>query len=240
MDWKAHALILHVQITMDVIQKNELINWAVKLLEQDIETPHVLSLASAYSHDSRHDLEVLFKKACRDLNLEFPDGDAILKEYALLVAQHVLQNEIPPKTGLDLLNHVNYQRQDWDPLLRPISDLYAAVELSADQMQLYLYAEYDQMPLNDLIREECQLYLDLSQLESQGLLPEDLLHTSYCLHCDHRINPVQAPESWWQKTWRQVTGNQALRPWSCPDCSNTRFLSLLTLAGRKRFIHCTK
>lgn len=240
MDWKAHALILHVQIKIGVIQNSQLIDWAVGLLEHKIETAHVLKLACAYVQESRFDLEVLFQKSLSELKLLFPEDDQLFKDYAVLIAHAVLRNEVPPATGLDLLNQVNYQRQEWDPLLRPICDLYAAVELSADHMQSYLYAEFEQMPLADLIREECQLYLDLSQLETQDLLPEDLLNTSYCLNCAHRIKPVQAPESWLAKTWRQLTGNQALRPWMCPDCNNTRFLSLMTLAGRKRFIDCAK
>lgn len=233
--WKHSLTALAAGLVLERAGTPELIAWAVAALEQGEDTPSLRRLAGCYAQDSFFDTLPWFRQSLREMGIELPEPDRLLSDYASLLAGRIQAGEQEALAGLREMIGLNYSRQQSDPLLGPLSDLLAAAELQADELGSYawLYPEFATLPLAELIREECRLYL---ALRDQAV--DELLTSSWCLSCGQREKALVQPrlQGWAQELWRRVCGNQAELRASCPHCGSEELLPLTRLAGRQKYL----
>ncbi|HEY9839659.1 MAG TPA: hypothetical protein V6D23_04320 [Candidatus Obscuribacterales bacterium] len=234
--WRESLTELAAQLASEQAGTQELITWAVQTLGQGADTPALRRLAGLYDRDPMSEARPWFESALNELKIVLPERDLLFSDFVAVLAQRVLAGSLAPIEGLGRISALSYARRAWDPLLTPLCDLQAAAELQADGLGSYawLYPEFDQMPLPELIAAECQLFLDLRAAHP----PPDLLRTSWCLSCRRRSLPHsrKIPESWLQRLWRNLTANPPVFESLCPHCGSHDLLPLSSLAGRRRYL----
>lgn len=233
--WKHSLTELAAGLALARTGTPELIAWAAAALAQGEDTPSLRRLAGCYAQDAFFDTLPWFRRCLTEMRIHLPDSDRLLSDYASLLARRIQSGEQEALAGLREMISLNYSRQQSDPLLGPLSDLLAAAELQADELGSYawLYPEFASMPLTELIREECRLYLAL-----RDETVDELLTSSWCLSCGQREKALVQPrlQGWAQTLWRRVCGNQAELRTSCPHCGSEELLPLTRLAGRQKYL----
>lgn len=213
----------------------EYIAWGVLALELGIDSPAIRRLAGLYAHDSSEQARHGLDRSLAELGLNKPEGDRAIGDYIALTARRILRGELEPVLGLSRLSQLNYARVVREALLQTMCDLQAAAELRDDQLANYtwLYPDFDARPLDELIRQECELYLKL-----RDTAPPDLLETSWCLACGQRDKPLsQARTQNWLKTlWRMVSQHPVLKEPVCRHCGHAELMPLSHPEARQRFL----
>lgn len=213
----------------------EYIAWGVMALELGADSRALRRLAGLYAHDSVDEARQWLAVTVVELGLQKPAGDRAIGDFTALTARRILQGEIEPGLGLCRLSQLNYAREVRDALLQTICDLQAAAELRDDQLANYtwLYPDFDDLPLGELIRQECELYLKL-----RDTAPPDLLETSWCLACGQRDKPMSRPraQDWLKTLWRILTQNPVLTEQVCRHCGHAELMPLSRPEARERFL----
>lgn len=233
--WRLRLTEVSGGLLLDRCGTPELVAWAVEALEQGADTPGLRCLAARAVQEPLSESLPWFHRSLAELGLELGSPEQRRDRYLSLLAWRVVQQTLDPQEGLRQILAVDASQSRRHPLLVPLGDLQAAVELQQDGLETYswLYAEFAEMPLEELIRTECRLYLELLPIA-----PANLLETAWCLTCGQRSIPFERarPLHFGQRLWLWLSRNRPEILKHCSDCASTELLPLSRLAGRQRFL----
>lgn len=97
-------------------------DWAYTQLENGIDSVNINVLAGLTSFDNYFETESYFLKALHDLNIQIPPDEIAVKNYARLICNKILNNEISEADGCHLLATICLDR-DYSPEYRVWLDI---------------------------------------------------------------------------------------------------------------------
>ena len=94
-----------------VIDEKELSDFAIELVENDIESESLILLAGMTPSEYTEASELL-KKVISELGFSWPSDKVISLAYAKIIAQQILDDEIQPNLGCAKIGEINHHL-DW-------------------------------------------------------------------------------------------------------------------------------
>lgn len=169
-----------------------LIDWGTEALAAGDDSPGLRRLAGAYAHEPLRDVLPWWQRAVRELKLTPPELGVHFRPYTRLLCQMVLRGERPSLDILQRLAQLQYQLPETDPLLYFFVELQDGLELLAlDPQEAYaVYPELRGQPPEQLIAQECELFLAMSQVPE---LPAEMFTGMLCLRCGQISRPAYLP-----------------------------------------------
>ncbi|MGV3526339.1 MAG: hypothetical protein ACO1RX_19120 [Candidatus Sericytochromatia bacterium] len=232
---------LRIQIGLHGVWTPDLIAWACAQLAAGEDSPALRRLAGLREGDPASESQVWLERLLAEQGgpTSLLPTDPELGQYAVQVAQRICRGERAPLLGLDELVALQQLRHQSDPLLEPLLDLHAALELERAEpgCGVILYPELSPQPETD-VQAECALYLAWQEQP----LPPGGLHALWCPDCQQfsppPLQPAWAqPTSWLKRLLRRVMpglnrgGTTPPGP-ICGACGSPGPLSLQRRAGR--------
>jgi hypothetical protein len=92
---------LFAKLHMNMATSEDLVAWAVSLLEEGIETKNVSILASLGKPLYPSEVDDYFRRSLKDLGWSFPESEDCLREFMRDTAAKILRNEISPFKGCE-------------------------------------------------------------------------------------------------------------------------------------------
>lgn len=83
---------------------DDLTAWAVYALETGYDSPSLRILAGLASPTWLSEAKPYFDRAIAELGIAIPDDEGLLRGYLKVVAQKIVEEEIPPGIGADLIH----------------------------------------------------------------------------------------------------------------------------------------
>ena len=204
------------------------VDWAVELLQNGYETESLVILAGLDSSDAA-EKETYFWKAIRELKLNIEKSDfESVESYFRLVARHVIEDQINPTEGLNIILSVIHAGE-YAPEYSLFYELEEDLDLLGNSESPFFNSELTLENREEYIKEEFRFFL-----ETQGLeIDESLKYKGYCLQCNdfRRVdirkrllrNPVLICES---------CGSEGIEPSNHP---NTKRRLVEIAKGKKEF-----
>ncbi len=224
---------------LGLIMGQNLIDWGVMALEKGYDSPALRRLAGCYSHESLADVEPWFDQALAELKLDLATFEMgpLFRPYSRLLARQILAGDLASRLGLKRLAALLYQTPLIDRLLYFFSELDDALDFwpqDPDEAKA-LCPELGEMPPEDCIQAECELFLALSE---HLLLREDLFLLAYCPRCETLARPVYRPmpEPWSESIKRLIARGHRPHQALCSQCLRPDPLNMSSIAGRRRYL----
>jgi hypothetical protein len=82
----------------------EFVDWAVAALEADFDSANLRILASLGSSTLNSEAEFYFNRALKELAIEIPSEEIIIRDYVREIARKILADEITPESGATLIH----------------------------------------------------------------------------------------------------------------------------------------
>ena len=201
------------------------VDWAVYLLENELESENILILAGLDKYP-REEIEEYFWKCVDDLKLDLKKSDfELIENFAVHVANSVLTNEMKPKEGLRIMN-----------------DIVRESEYSIKYIQFYNleedidYLNYDGGTLfnsfkktdnlDEIIIEEFRLFLRAEKIN----LDDKYREFAYCLKCKTLNKPKLKPK----KNW---FGKTEYNYWVCSNCGSKELEHFTNQKGKNLILN---
>lgn len=218
----------------------DLIDWGVMALEKGVDSPALRRLAGCYSHESLAEVEPWFDRALAELKMDLAttfEMGPLFRPYSRLLASLVLAGDLAPRLGLKRLAALLYQTPVIDRLLYFFSELDDALDFwpqDPDEAKA-LCPELAEMPPEDCIRAECELFLAMSEYPE---LREDLFLLAYCPSCETLARPLYRPmpEPWSESIKRLFARGYRPHQALCSQCLRPAPLNISSIAGRRRYL----
>jgi hypothetical protein len=215
------------------------IEFGVNALIEGADSPALRRLAGAYPRDHLADVIPWLDKALTELGIEksqFEMG-AYYRPYSRLLTKQVLKGTLSPHQGLKRLAELLYLTPENDRLLYFFSELDDALDFwpqDPDEANA-LYPELGEMPPEDCIRAECELFLALSE---HPVLREDLFLQAYCPRCETLARPLYRPmpEPWSESIKRLIARGHRPHQALCSQCLRPDPLNMSSIAGRRQYL----
>nr|WP_159063805.1 hypothetical protein [Thaumasiovibrio occultus] len=81
--------------------------WALDLLQQGVETPHLAILATLLSPVNEFEADDYFNRVLSELKVKKPSDDEALEGYAKVLAQDIVDGDLSPESGVRQIYLVN-------------------------------------------------------------------------------------------------------------------------------------
>src|SRR5688572_15698038 len=111
--WRDALTELLARLSLERAGTPELIDWAVGALEQGADGPALRRLAGLYRDQPMSDARPWLEACLREGGIVPATKDALLSDYAALLAQRILAGTLAAPAGLGQISALNYARHDW-------------------------------------------------------------------------------------------------------------------------------
>jgi len=137
----------------DNVTGDDYVKWAIAALENGFDSPNLRILAGLPSPAWRSDAEPYLFRALEELQIAIPNRDEVFREYAKEIARKIVNAEISPKEGAELI-----ESRVVSPLNHP-EDLIAWCYLS-EGLDPKTYANLVRKNLDQAIHSQAMDLLD--------------------------------------------------------------------------------
>jgi hypothetical protein len=145
-----------IELLVDVEQgrasSGDLASWAVDALEQGLDTPALRMVAASRRGEPVVDALPYFWRALRELGIGKPHGEALLREYAAVLARQVLAATLPAADAVSRMHRRVVTPLDHPADLMPWCYLWEGI----DPNDFRDLAELSEAEYGQLVREAAQ------------------------------------------------------------------------------------
>jgi len=221
---------LNLQQRVDLLFAEQLIlgfngkkytDWAISLMQEDYQSVNLDILAGLDNND-RISIEHYFKRLTEDLHLNInKDKEQLLSSYTFVIAQMVIDEQIKPEKGLNIMEEIRIQMYGYGFTENELIQFSYLTDdaLSMDDYQMF-YKGLKKENLDEVITDEMKMYL-LSKPKSI----EDVRDLIYCNKCNCFGYAFYREGGLFSK------GN-----WHCKKCSSKNFLAWWNVPDRKQIL----
>lgn len=195
------------------------INWAIELLQAEVENENLYILAGLDDSDSLS-MEKYFTAATEELDLKTDRTTEELFHIATsIIAQEVIDGKMQPRKGLTLMERISKYTVVDDYL---IDSLYQFEDLAEDlsllgEYNLY-YSGLTLENIDEVIIDEMKMFLIA---QSRGW--KDITNLIYCDKCKSFSRVKYKKKGWLIKKYI----------WSCEECDSLKYLDWHKVENRK-------
>jgi RNase P subunit RPR2 len=184
------------------------INFAFKLLDNNIETENVYILAGLHE-DEYYDIKNFFLNVLSDLNISIDIYDKYLGiKYLTLVASEVIDGKIDSIDAVKELSGYNENVFfDKNFIYDEYNELMENINLIRDD-NISLIPGMDKNNIKEYIKHHFELFIEAQKIG----VPKGIYEEAYCKKCRKRIRPKLV-----QKLFKRCSD------WKCPECGYNRF-----------------
>jgi hypothetical protein len=143
---------LLAMLQMRSATSEDMVVWAVSMLEADVDSKNLRILASLSKPLYSSEVEDYFQRSFKDLGWSFPKPEEVLRLYACDVAEGILSNMLPAVEGCREMYRVA-RALDYP------SDMHVWIYLD-DELDAVTYENLSGVELEDVIQREAKAFTE--------------------------------------------------------------------------------
>jgi len=135
------------------------VNWALAMLEEGYDTPHLRMLAGELPPFNQFELQPLVDDVLKELYLDWSDRDSALENFTIQLLRRMLRGEVATTSALEELKDIcvelDYEKSIYDFYLL----YFAQVDLQSADIQWYL-PDTDRSNIEQRIQERAVSWIE--------------------------------------------------------------------------------